>query len=207
MVVTSNPAFAERLYMAQDGSCSVWPETGPMSEAFFCGGNFRGNELNAAVLRVQTRRLDGILSKLRLHRQQILDRLRLPAGVRVVPTHDEDGTCAVCFLLQARDVPMAERLESELKPLLSVHRPIHSGRHVYSAWDVIKSKRGGHHPDWDCFRHPRNAKIKVDYDRPLKQSDDLLSRTVLCATPYGLRASGVRKLVREMNEVMDRTAG
>ena len=148
-VVTSDAKLAERAFMAQDGSCSVWPETGVMSEAFFCGGSFRFNDLNAAILREQVRRLDGILTRLRRTRRLFMEGLRLPAGFRLVETHDESGNCGVCFLIQAPSEAAAVEAETLLKEQMSLHRPINSGRHVYSAWGVVNGRVGGHHPDWD----------------------------------------------------------
>ena len=183
--VTSDPAIAERLYMAQDGSCSVWPETGEMSQAFFCGGNFRFNELNAAMLRVQIKKLDKILDRLRKKRAWLLEHLEIPKDCEFVPSHDEEGQCGVCLLIQAPSVERAVEVEAELAQAgHKVHRPINSGRHVYKAWDVVNARRGGVHPDWDAFQHPKNARIATHYERPMKRTDDLLARTVLLHTPY-----------------------
>jgi dTDP-4-amino-4,6-dideoxygalactose transaminase len=198
-VVTSNAKLAERAFMAQDGSCSVWPETGAMSEAFFCGGSYRFNEINAALLRVQIGRLDGILKRLRHTRGLFMAGLRPPEGFRLVRTHDEDGNCGVCFLIQAPTVAAAMELEAGLKDRLGVHRPINSGRHVYSAWGVVNSRIGGHHPDWDCFRHPRNRAIRTHYDRPLRRTDDILARTLLVHTPWDWPEARVRRVIAELN--------
>jgi len=202
--VTSNKTYAERAYMAQDGSCSVWPQTGKMSEAFFCGGNFRFDEIKAAMMRAQLKRLDGILAALRKTRSMFLSGLELPSGFRFVRSNDENGNCGVCFLIQAETVKAAEALEAILGKHLSVSRPINSGRHVYSAWDVINSRVGGHHPDWDCFRHPANRNIKTNYDRPLRRTDDFLKRTVLCSTPYGWNKRKVEKTVATVNRHLAR---
>ncbi|MCC5843838.1 MAG: aminotransferase class I/II-fold pyridoxal phosphate-dependent enzyme [Verrucomicrobia bacterium] len=183
--VTSDPGIAERLYMAQDGSCSVWPETGTMSQAFFCGGNFRFNELNAAMLRVQIKKLDKILKRLRKKRAELLQTLEIPDDCAFIRTHDEEGQCGVCLLIQAPTPGRAEAVEKDLAAAgHTVHRPINSGRHVYKAWDVVNSQRGGTHPEWDAFRHPKNQRIATHYDRPMKRTDDLLARTVLLHTPY-----------------------
>lgn len=197
--VTSNKTYAERAYMAQDGSCSVWPQTGRMSEAFFCGGNFRFDELGAAMMRAQLKRLDGILAALRKTRSMFLSGIELPSGFRFVRSNDENGNCGVCFLIQAETVEAAEALKAILGKHLSASRPINSGRHVYSAWDVINSRVGGHHPDWDCFRHPANRKIKTDYDRPLRRTDDFLGRTVLCPTPYGWSKRKTERAIDRIN--------
>ena len=196
---TSNKTYAERAYMAQDGSCSVWPETGKLSEAFFCGGNFRTNELSAAILREQIKRLDRILEGLRQRRAMFVEGLELSRGYKLVKSNDEPGNCGVCFLIQARSVDDAMALETALGQLLPVHRPINSGRHVYSAWDVINSRVGGHHPDWDCFRHLKNKGIKTNYGEKLKQTDDYLARTVLCHTPYGWTKPRIRQTIKAIN--------
>ena len=201
--VTSNKNYAERAYMAQDGSCSVWPETGKMSQAFFCAGNFRFNELSAAMLREQAKRLDGILTALRQTRQRFQTGIKLPAILRFVKSNDEHGNCGVCFLIQAPDVGTAIKAESIMAKYLTVHRPINSGRHVYSAWDVISGKIGGHHPLWDCFRHPANRKIRTNYRQPMRQTDDYLKRTVLCATPYGWSNRKVSATIAKINRDME----
>jgi len=199
VVVTSNKKYAERAYMAQDGSCCVWPQTGAMSEAFFCGGNFRINEINAAILRQQLKRLDRILDDLRRTRSLLLRGIELPAGFKRIESNDEAGDCGVCFLVQGETVEAAQAFERAIGKHLGASRPINSGRHVYSAWDVVNSKVGGHHPDWDCFRHPKNRAIKTNYDEPLTATDDYLSRTVACSTPYGLTGAKAQKLSDRIN--------
>ena len=198
--VTSDRIFAERAYMAQDGSCSVWPETGKLSEAFFCGGNYRTNELSAAIMREQVKRLGRILTGLRQKRALFREGLQLPSGFELMRSNDESGDCGVCFLIQAPDLDAALALEAAMGLHLPVSRPINSGRHVYSAWDVINSRVGGHHPQWDCFRHPRNKKIRTNYRRKLRQTDDYLARTVLCHTPYDWTKPRIRKTIKAINQ-------
>jgi len=54
-----------------------------------------------------------------------------------------------------------------------------SGRHVYKNWEVVMSKRGGHHPDQDAFRHPKNINNLPNYHKDmLPKTLDILSRTV-----------------------------
>lgn len=200
-VSTSNQLYAERAYMAQDGSCSVWPETEKTSSAFFCSANYRFNDLNAAMLRVQLKRLKYILKKLRDARKLIKYKLKLPPGVNFILSHDEEGNCGVSFLLQAETVSLAEKVEEKLKNIFKVHRPINSGRHVYKSWDVLKNKIGGHHPAWDCFKHPLNLKIKTNYNEILPQADEYLSKTVLCHTPF-VEHRKLTKLISEANFVL-----
>jgi hypothetical protein len=125
--------------------------------------------------------------------------LVLPSGARLVKSHDEAGNCGVCFLVRAENVALAERIETVMKLYLTVHRPINSGRHVYSAWDVVNQRAGGHHPDWDCFRHPKNSRIATHYNRPLKRTDEALKQTVICQTPYGWSSARLKRAVDQVN--------
>ncbi len=205
--VTSDSQLAERAFMAQDGSCSVWPETGVMSQAFFCAGNFRFNDVNAAILRAQVRKLDSILSRLRRARSYIVSQLDGFEGFRLIPSHDEKGNCGVCFLVQASDESKAIELERCFGGILEVHRPIDSGRHVYSAWRVLHERLGGHHPGWDCFTHPANQECRQDYSRALPAADSLFRRTVLCKTPYGLKKNELDRLVDKLKKRLSTAAG
>ncbi len=201
-VITSNKKFAERAFMAMDGSCSVWPETGKMDEAFFCGGNFRTNEISTGIMRVQASKLDGILRDLRRTRKQIQRGLKLPEGYRVIESHDEDGNCGVCTIVQADTEAMAAKLQETVGPWLGGWRPIHSGRHVYKHWDVVNDKVGGHHKDWDCFRHPKNKKIKTNYRRKLKQSEDYMSRSCQLLIPYKFNRDKTTRMLKKVNAAL-----
>ena len=79
-------------------------------------------------------------------------------------------------MIQGETLKAAIALQDALGDSIGGGRPINSGRHVYSHWDVITSKVGGHHKDWDCFKHPKNKKIKTNYRQKLKQADDFLAR-------------------------------
>tara|TARA_B100000809_G_scaffold200252_1_gene200495 strand:- start:3281 stop:4450 length:1170 start_codon:yes stop_codon:yes gene_type:complete len=200
--VTSNKTFAQRAFMAMDGSCSVWPETGKMDEAFFCGGNFRTNEIATGIMRVQAKKLGGILRDLRRTRKQIQRGLKLPDDCRVIESHDEDGNCGVSTLIQADTVKRAEELQATVGPWLGGWRPINSGRHVYKHWDVINDRVGGHHKDWDCFRHPKNKKIKTNYRRKLKQSEDFMSRTCMLLIPYKSNRDKTARMLKKLNAAL-----
>jgi hypothetical protein len=150
-------------------------------------------------MREQLKKLDGILRDLRRTRKQIRRGLKLPEGYRVIETLDEEGNCGVCTIVQADTIKMAEKLQETVGPWLGGGRPINSGRHVYKHWDVINDKIGGHHKDWDCFRHPKNRKIKTNYRNALKQSDDFMSRSCQILTPYGYNRGKTEKMLKEVN--------
>ena len=201
--ITQKKKIADRAHMLQDGSCSVWPETGALSSAFFCSGNFRFNELNAAILRKQTKKLPSIIKRLQRTRNQILKQLELPTNWQWISSHDEKGQCGVCFLLKAPDGQSAQALVKKLDKTWDIHRPADSGRHIYSEWNVIQSKIGGHHPDWDCFKHPANKKIKTNYLEKRPLTDQRLQETVLLKTPYQPTNLKLQQKMKKMNQSLN----
>ncbi|MCJ8329939.1 MAG: aminotransferase class I/II-fold pyridoxal phosphate-dependent enzyme [Lentisphaeria bacterium] len=202
-IVTSNKKLGERAYMAQDGSCCVWPQTGKMSEAFYCSGNYRGNDMTSGILNQQLKRLDGILKDLRGTRKRVIKGLKLPKGARFVKSNDEAGNCGVCCVIQADTVELIVKISTILAENdLGNHQPINSGRHIYKHWDVINEKIGGHHPDWDCFRHPKNKNIKTNYDNVLKKSDDFLTRSLIVTMHYNFTAKKTDAMIKKINKAL-----
>ncbi len=195
--------YVQRARSASDGGLYAWNEGKKLADKAFCSSHYRFNNINAAILRQQIKRLDGILKSLRNARKQLIKEIKLPKECHFVESHDEEGNCGVCFLVQAPTLKKAKKLDAIFNDVLGSYRPINSSRHIYKDWIVVNEKRGGHHPDWDCFKHPKNKKIKTNYNKPLKQSDDYLNRTVLVRVPYGKSKAAVSQLAKTLNKALE----
>ncbi|MHC4885499.1 MAG: DegT/DnrJ/EryC1/StrS family aminotransferase, partial [Planctomycetota bacterium] len=196
----NNRKILKRARCASDGGLCVWEEAAGMGDDVFCAPSYRFNNVNAAILLEQKKRLEGILKSLRSVRGKLIKRLRLPEDCSFVESHDEAGNCGICALVRCSDVEQAKRVEAAVNQSgFGCMRPINSGRHVYSDWTVINEKRGGHHPDWDCFKHPKNQKIKTNYGRSLKQTDENLACTVMVMVPFRPAAKELSKIIRTLN--------
>lgn len=192
--------FCKRARSASDGGLYAWNEGRSLGNQTFCSAHYRFNNINAAILRQQIKRLEQILRSLRRTRGALLQQLQLPERCTFIRSHDEQGNCAVCLLIRASSARRAQAITAVCHKHMSAYRPIDSARHVYKDWAVINKKRGGHHPDWDCFRHPRNRRIKTNYDQRMQQSDRHLSQTVLLRVPFGLSQVELNKRIKALNK-------
>ncbi len=143
-------------------------------EERFCGTEFRTNEITAAILRQQLKRLDGILTDLRKNRDRIIDGLR--ADLTFVPSNDIAGDCATT--LAFRFDSEEETLRFAEKCSLPLTVPINTGKHIYINWTAIMNKRGAYRAEMDPFKMEKNAGLVPDY-RPdmCPKTLDLLKRT------------------------------
>ena len=144
-----------------------------ITEPLFCGTEFRTNEIQAAILREQLKKLDGILSRLRRAHNTL--RELLSDTFSFAPSNDSDGDCGTTLAFRfeteeaARKFATSEGIYGTL--------PIDTGKHVYTNWEPIMERRGAVNPAFDPFLMKANR--VPDYRPDLcPRTLDLLSRTV-----------------------------
>jgi dTDP-4-amino-4,6-dideoxygalactose transaminase len=172
-MVTNDKSIFERALAYHDSLVS-FPHFGEdLSIPAFLGAQFRANEIQGAILRVQLQRLDGILADLRKARKRFENELK--DVLTVAPNNDPEGDCGVVAAFQFEDANAANHFAEKVSGWL----PINTGRHVYSNWDMLIENRIGHHPDMNPLNHSRNQHLRNQYSADLcPRSLDLLSRTV-----------------------------
>jgi len=176
-IVTDDRLVYERVLVYHDsGFVFLSPSPNEVSIPVFIGLQLRANEIMGAILRIQLRRLDGILSDLRRIKKFFIDELK-STGVKFVPTNDPEGDCGVVVGFQfesekeAREFAQGEGVNGWL--------PIDTGKHVYSNWEPILEHRVGHHPRLNPFEFPENRVLRIDYSKDMcPKTLDILSRTV-----------------------------
>ena len=143
------------------------------SAELVCGNEYRTNEISAALIRTQLKRMEGFLSSMRENKKYLMERL---ADVcRFVPSNDIDGDCATTLALRFDSAEEAARVAE----LTGKTVPINTGKHVYSNWTPIMQKKGALHPLMDPFLMEANKGIVPDYSPDMCPNTlDLLSRTV-----------------------------
>ena len=136
----------------------------------FCGVEYRTNEITAAILREQLKKLDGIVHDLRKNKKLLCQALGKKANI--IPSNDADGESAMNCTLRFESAEAALRFSQNAS---GVTLPINTGKHVYSNWDVIMEKRGAANPLMDPFLMQANH--VPDY-RPdmCQKSLDILSK-------------------------------
>lgn len=140
----------------------------------FCGSEFRSNEITAAILREQLKRLDGIIDDLRKNRKKIMDGLR--NYYSFIPSNDDEGDCGTTVAFRFDSEEKTRRF-AELSPV-GLCIPIDTGKHVYSNWTAIMNKKGAFNEKFDPFLMAANLGIVPDYKTDMcPKTLDLLKRT------------------------------
>ena len=107
----------------------------------FPGWNFRASELTGAVARVQLRRLDGLLERMRAaHRRLAAHASGLP-GLTLRGATDDDGDAGIALIAFAETAPLArvavEALQAEGVAAMQIYSPDVVDLHVYPYWKPI----------------------------------------------------------------------
>lgn len=174
-LTTNDRTLYERALVFHDGGAAFRPYATELGIPIFVGIQLRADEVMGAILRVQLRRLDGILSDLRRIRKRFEQELADVPGLRIAPNNDPEGDCGVVVAFQFDSEAKARAFAPQTGGWL----PIDSGKHVYSNWEPLLAKRVMHHPDMNPFNHPRNRGLRTDYTPDMcPRTLDVLKRTV-----------------------------
>ena len=117
----------------------------------FCGTEFRTNEITAAILREQLKKLDGILADLRKNKKLLKE--ALGNNFDFAPSNDPEGESGAQLTLRFETKEQAKAF-AEKVPGASI--PAYLGKHVYYDWAPIMNKIGACHPLMDPFKFAAN---------------------------------------------------
>lgn len=139
----------------------------------FCGSEYRTNEISAAILREQLKRLDGIIADLRRNKKYLMD--NLAPFCNFIKSNDIEGDLGTTIGILFNTVDEAEKFGEKFGVLPTIH----TKKHVYSDWKPILEKRGALNPLMDPFKMEANKGIVPDYTPDMcPKALDLLSRVV-----------------------------
>lgn len=166
------------IYHDSNGIAFFGNQMDSFTVAPFCGVEYRTDEVKAAIMREQLKKLDGILADLRKNKQLFMDALK--DEFRFIPSHDPDGDCGVAVPFFFDSEEEARYFAEAVKPtIMGAHLPIDTDRHVYCNWTPILEKRGAIHPLMDPFKMEANKDHIPDYRKDMcPKTLELLSRTV-----------------------------
>jgi len=195
-MVTNDPEVFSRAMIHHDGGLGFWQHNQDLKVPLFAGWNFRMSEIQGAILRVQLRRIDGLLKRTRAHKAKLMAALS-DSGLRFIKHNSLEDECGTVlgFLFGSED--RARRFIAAMrKEGVGTWTPIDSGRHVYSNWEPIMQQRGSYHPALDAFKRPENRKSGRTYAPDMcPRTLDILSRTVYLDIRPEFTAAEVRKRI------------
>jgi dTDP-4-amino-4,6-dideoxygalactose transaminase len=161
----------------------------------FTANGSRASELEGAMMNAQLDRIDGLIRSMRRQKHRVL-RETADSGLRPIRHHSLDQECGshVMYIL-----PTAEQADAFAQRTGGTVAG-KTGRHVYTEWDPILNRRGGHHPALDPFRLPANRRCRMNYTKQqCRRSLDILNRTVMLGTHPNRKRADVTALIRRIN--------
>lgn len=133
-VITNDERIHDRANMYHDVGSYIREDRKQSDVPLFVGVNCRMPEITAALLRPQLRRLDGLMARRRSQRAALISRLS-PLGLVPSPHHEPDNAFGVTFRFDSPEDAAA------FAKAPGVNRLIDTGRHVYSNWLSVLSRR------------------------------------------------------------------
>jgi dTDP-4-amino-4,6-dideoxygalactose transaminase len=193
-LLTNDRTVYERAFIYHDSSAVAYfgGQLDEIQEPQFCGVEYRTNEIAAAVLREQLKRLDGILHDLRKNKKKLMDALK--KDFRFIPSNDIAGDCGttVAFMFDTEDAARKFATSDGVKGTL----PIDTGKHVYTHWTPVLEKRGAFHPLMDPFKMEANKSLNHNYSPNMcAKTLDILARTVYVGVNPDWSPADIEKVI------------
>lgn len=175
-LLTNDKNIFDRSLIYHDSSAVMFfgDQLSDVDSKLFCGNEYRTNEIAAAILREQMKRMDGILVDLRKNKKYLMDAV---ADIcEFAPSNDIEGDCGTTLAIRFDSTEKAFAF-AEAEGINGTV-PIDTGKHVYSNWTPIMTKTGALNPLMDPFKMEANKDIVPDYKEDMcPKTLDLLSRT------------------------------
>jgi dTDP-4-amino-4,6-dideoxygalactose transaminase len=169
----------------------------------FTGGGFRGNEINAAMIRVQLKKLDTLLAHTRKLKKLLLENLNTPIHYKIQEVDDPEGDCGISFAMIAHSDVLARKLSEELLAEgLEIGSAYNSGfpdRHIYKYWDSILYKRGAtrlNYP-WGDPSYRGNVQYSPDM---CPKTLDILARCLRLSIHMGMTGQNILEIAEAINK-------
>jgi 8-amino-3,8-dideoxy-alpha-D-manno-octulosonate transaminase len=123
----------------------------------FAGYNFRASELTGAVARVQLKRLDGLLERMRANHARLSSHVRGLPGLTLRRANDDGGDAGIALIAFAEDAERARdavaALNAEGVLAMRIYDPDTPDLHVYPFWaPVLAALETAGQPPPDCPR-------------------------------------------------------
>ena len=201
-LVTDDNAIIERAGIYSDSGTAFRPYVKNIKAPIFLGFQFRATEIMGAVLRMQLKRLEGMLADLRRIRARFVRELSGKPGISFAPSNDPKGDCGVVVAFKFDSEAKARAFATARD--VAGWLPIDSGKHVYSNWEPILEHRIGHHPAMNPYRMPQNKKLRINYTKTMcPRTLDILRRTVYVSLHTDWKESQIRARIAACRKAVE----
>ena len=197
-VVTRNRKTSQRARCAID-SCGFYWTGRKHDEQPFASNGARASEIEGAMMNAQLDRIDSFTRPMRKQKARVT-KAAAKAGLCIAPAHSPDDECGMMNVFQLPDAKAAETFAGRVGGVIAGR----TGRHTFTEWDQVLSKRGAHHPALDPYKLPANRRCRRTYPKSLcRTSLDILARTVMVANHPDRKATQVTELIRKITDAAE----
>lgn len=197
-LLTNDRTVYERAFIYHDSSAIAYfgDQLKEISEPQFCGAEYRTNEIAAAILRRQLKKLDDILFDLRKNKAIVMEAVK--NDFRFIPSRDIQGDCGTTLAFAFDSEEEARKFAAA--PGINGTLPIDTGKHVYTRWTPVLQKRGAFHPLMDPFKMEANKDLNHNYSEDMcPKTLDILSRTVYVGVNPDWSDDEIKKVVEDIS--------
>ena len=210
MVATDDDLLYNRAQMYHD-TAACWRPKRFVSARYegelFPGVNFRMTELIGAVARVQLRRLDGLIERMRENKKRIKDGISDIEEIKFRRLNDPDGDTAVSLFFSLPTMDLTKKFVKALKAEeISANSVYNKGIpdwHIYKYWEMIIDKWTAT-PEGCPYTCPyyKGPEPKYSADM-LPNTSDLLSKSIQINIPPQLTHEDCDMIAEGVHKVAD----
>ena len=196
--------FERALFQSEPGLPMWLKDRATWRSAPFSRAGYRGNEIMAAIARVQLAKLPQVLEHCRGRKRLLLELLSEPRCYVRQIVDDPEGENGFSFAMIARTAQLAKRMADALAAEgLSLGTAYNDGfpdRHIYAYWDSILNKTGSS-PAGYPWKDPA-YKGSVQYSKDMcPKTLDILGRALRLGIHMKTRESHIRQIAAAINKV------
>lgn len=198
-VVTDSKKVFERALIYHDSGANFRPFAKKLSMPVFLGMQFRASEIMGAMLRVQLKRLPGILKDLRKIKNRMTTEITGSRNLSFIKSNDEKGENGANLHFQFDSEAAARKFAAapDVKGML----PIDSVKHVYFYWDPILKHRVGVKKTVNPYFFPANRNLRMKYSKDMcPKSLDILSRAVRVGVNPDWKEKDIASKIKALKE-------
>lgn len=197
-------AFLRGVYLSDPGT-PMWESElkGDLHVPVFSKACYRASEINAAIMRVQLKKLDKILDYTRGLKKLLISQLNESKNYVKQYVDDPTGDCgislAITFKTEELMQKFADKVSDEGLEIGSLYSNKFPDRHIYSYWDSILNKRGT-----NLLNYPwgdPNYKGCAEYSKDMcPKTLDILARTLRMSIHLNMTEANILEIAELINK-------
>ncbi len=204
-MTNDDAAFLKGVYQSDPGT-PMWDSDlkADLDIPPFTRAGYRGNEIAAAIARVQLRKMDRILEHTRGLKKLLLQNLNEPIHYQRQHVDDPEGDCGISFAMIMESKEVAEKFSKALlEEGLSIGSVYNQGfpdRHIYSYWDSVLTKTGATSKGYP-WKDPA-YKGNVEYSKDMcPRTLDILGRCLRLEIHMRMNEQNILEIAEAINKV------